>query len=112
MGDWSDGWAKLDRVTGCGVPVDAASGERHGADKFGGGAAAGPSEVSKLLQQLQKESPENAAKLLDEAIAADPANFRLHSYRSLVASRYAAAGNLPEALKQAEQGCDALVAEN
>ncbi|MFN5287201.1 MAG: redoxin family protein [Planctomyces sp.] len=73
------------------------------------GAAVGPSEVSRLLQQLQKESPENAAKLLDEAIAADPANFRLHSYRSLVASRYAAAGNLPEALKQAEQGCDALL---
>jgi len=47
--------------------------------------------------------------LLDEAIAADPANFRLHSYRSFVASRYAAAGNLPEALKQAEQGCDALL---
>jgi len=72
------------------------------------GAAGGQSEANKLLQ-LQKESPENAAKLLDEAIAADPANFRLHSYRSFVASRYAAAGNLPEALKQAEQGCDALL---
>lgn len=68
--------------------------------------SAAPAE---LLQKLQQASPENGAKLLDDAIAADPANFRLHSYRSLVASRYVAAGKLPEALKQAEQGCDAMM---
>lgn len=73
------------------------------------GSANGNSVAGELLKKLQTEKPEQSARLLDEAIAAEPDNFRLHSYRSLVASRYAAAGNMAEAVKQAEQGVDALL---
>ena len=62
-----------------------------------------------LLQQLQSETPENAARLLDEAIAADPQNLTLHRYRTLTANRYVSANDLPGAVKQLEQGCDALL---
>lgn len=73
------------------------------------GSASGNSAGNELLKKLQTEKPEESARLLDEAIAAEPGNFRLHSYRTLVASRYAAAGNVSEGLKQAEQGCDVLL---
>ncbi|MFM7920418.1 MAG: hypothetical protein ACKPJJ_09335, partial [Planctomycetaceae bacterium] len=46
------------------------------------GSANGNSVAGELLKKLQTEKPEQGARLLDEAIAAEPDNFRLHSYRS------------------------------